>query len=160
MNIKTAIANDVKLAAEFKASRYNDNTFKAYTGTVDDVKLMNSPDNRISYAILPTKDRQYDVLDNNKNIIKTFDDYDSAQAFAKKHKFASGDVYSKLASDASNPFTQALAKILSGRMPTTEANTLRTPDNIKSETKIYDEPIGNVLMQLNPANILNKTLGE
>jgi len=59
-----------------------------------------------------------------------------------------------------NIFTQALAKILSGRMPASERNTLRTPDgNIINESS-SDESIGAMLPSLNPMNALRKALGE
>jgi hypothetical protein len=59
-----------------------------------------------------------------------------------------------------NIFTQALAKILSGRMPASERNTLRTPDgNIINESS-SDESIGAMLPSLNPMNVLHKALGE
>jgi len=59
-----------------------------------------------------------------------------------------------------NYFTQALAKILSGRMPASERNTLRTPDgNIINESS-SDESIGAMLPSLNPMNVLHKALGE
>lgn len=64
-----------------------------------------------------------------------------------------------------NIFTQALAKILSGRMPASERNTLRTPDgNIINESNSdesnSDESIGAMLPNLNPVNALRKALGE
>lgn len=89
MSIRTELVNSIKAAAVFGASRYNDNTFKTYNSALDVVGKLNSPDDRITYAILPTKDKKYDVLDGNKNILKTFDDADSASAFARQHKFAS-----------------------------------------------------------------------
>jgi len=59
-----------------------------------------------------------------------------------------------------NIFTQALAKILSGRMPASERNTLRTPEgNIINESS-SDESIGAMLPSLNPVNALRKALGE
>ena len=65
----------------------------------------------------------------------------------------------KLANEG-NIFTQALAKILSGRMPASERNTLRTPDgNIINESS-SDESIGAMLPSLNPMNALRKALGE
>lgn len=146
MNIKQALQNSIKTAAEFKAARYNANSVEA-------IDAWNAaPNSKITYAILPTKDKKYDVLDNNKNVLNTFDDYESASAFARNHKFASGE--------AGNPFTQALAKILSGRVPVSETQTLKGPAGDISSNKSDDESIGNVLMRLNPAQALNRALGE
>lgn len=59
-----------------------------------------------------------------------------------------------------NIFTQALAKILSGRMPVSERNTLRTPTGDIINESSSDESIGAMLPNLNPVNALRKALGE
>jgi hypothetical protein len=59
-----------------------------------------------------------------------------------------------------NIFTQALAKILSGRMPASNINTLRTPTGDIINESSSDESIGAMLPNLNPVNALRKALGE
>lgn len=59
-----------------------------------------------------------------------------------------------------NIFTQALAKILSGRMPVSNISTLRTPTGDITQENKSDESIGALLPNLNPMNALRKALGE
>ncbi len=83
------------------------------------------------------------------------------RAYLRKQKLAS-DINAmtkiKLSND-SNEYISLMAKLLSGRVPTSE--TTKTQVNsgpVETKTKHYDEPLANILPELNPANMLLKNL--
>ena len=73
-----SIANKAKIKlAKFDATPYTNASANAFTNMISTPGIVN----KNFYAILPTRDNKFNVIGADGNVIKSFNDINSAQAF-------------------------------------------------------------------------------